>query len=54
LAKSVVQTALMALRRRQLIRVVAPDKTDRHTIAASYEVLRPWRRTDRRTQTISN
>jgi hypothetical protein len=48
LAKSVVQTALIALRRRQLIRVVAPDKTDRRTIAASYEVLRPWRRKDRR------
>ena len=48
LAKSVVQTALTVLRRRQLIRVVAPDKTARHTIAASYEVLRPWRRTRRR------
>jgi hypothetical protein len=50
LAKSVVQTALTVLRRRQLIRVVvvAPDKTARHTIAASYEVLRPWRRTSRR------
>jgi hypothetical protein len=48
LAKSVVQTALTVLRRRQLIRVVAPDKTARHAIAASYEVLRPWRRTRRR------
>ena len=48
LAKSVVQTALTVLRRRQLIRVVAPDKNARHTIAASYEVLRPWRRTNRR------
>jgi hypothetical protein len=54
LAKSVVQTALTALRRRQLIRVVAPDPIERHTIAASYEVLRPWRRTSRRSQTFSN
>lgn len=54
LAKSVVQTALIALRRRQLIRVVIADKTERHTMAASYEVLRPWRRTNRRSRAISN
>jgi hypothetical protein len=47
LAKSVVQTALVALRRRQLIRVVAADRTARNRAAASYEVLRPWRRTNR-------
>jgi len=47
LAKSVVQTALTVLRRRQLIRVVATDKIKRNTKPASYEVLRPWRRTNR-------
>ena len=49
LAKSVVQTALKALRRRQLIRAVAPDETIRNRAAASYELLRPWRRTNRQT-----
>jgi hypothetical protein len=44
LAKSVVQTALTVLRRRQLIRVVATDKIKRNTKPASYEILRPWRR----------
>jgi hypothetical protein len=48
LAKSVVQTALTVLRRRQLIRAVAPEKTNRKRVATSYEVLRPWRRTNRR------
>ena len=47
LAKSVVQTALTVLGRRQLIRVVATDKIKRNTKAASYVVLRPWRRTNR-------
>jgi len=47
LAKSVVQTALTVLRRRQLIRVVATDKIKRNTQPTSYEILRPWRRTNR-------
>jgi hypothetical protein len=56
LAKSVVQTALAVLRRRQLVRSVAPDKTNRSRVAASYEVLRPWRRTNRQTtaKSVSN
>ena len=44
LAKSVVQTALKALHRRELIRVVSTGRTGRPTKAASYQVLRPWRR----------
>ena len=44
LAKSVVQTALKALRGRQLLRVVTPGKTAPVTATTSYEVLRPWRR----------
>jgi len=53
MSKSVVQTALTVLRRRQLIRVITPDKTGRYTMAASYEVLRPWRRTRSRSSVNS-
>ena len=44
LAKSVVQTALKVLHRRQLVQVVRGKRTGRPTKAASYQVLRPWRR----------
>ena len=44
LAKSVVQTALKVLHRRQLVRVVRGGRTRGPTKAASYQVLRPWRR----------
>jgi hypothetical protein len=44
LAKSVVQTALKALHRRELIRVVSTGRTGRPAKATSYQVLRPWRR----------
>jgi hypothetical protein len=44
LAKSVVQTALKVLCRRQLLRVVTTGKLASARVASSYEVLRPWRR----------
>ena len=44
LAKSVVQSALFVLRRRELIQVIPRDKAARATMTASYQVLRPWRR----------
>jgi hypothetical protein len=44
LAKSVVQTALKVLQRRELLRVDSRKRTGQPARAASYQVLRPWRK----------
>ena len=44
LAKSAVQIALKALQQRELIHTVSAGRTGQPTKAASYQVLRPWRR----------
>jgi hypothetical protein len=44
LAKSVVQTALKVLQRRELLRVHSRERTGQPARAASYQVLRPWRK----------
>jgi DNA-binding transcriptional MocR family regulator len=44
LAKSVVQTALKVLQRRELLRVDSRERTGQPARPASYQVLRPWRK----------